>query len=1088
MSSSASVRFPRLFDSSGSSALPSSVGTFDGLLFESDFAPQFANRGSASSQYLLNPVKPLSKQGPRWRTWDRPVGATSFQTAKQRQMDEINYFEAVYLDQGISREILLPILEEQHSLDDELYHYDPSRKNVLDIYKDGLHAGREWLLMPGGLAGNEIYAYSFDLNGTMRAQQKPSFSFNTPILQITSSAAQLEPYSSNLVAVRTFNSVSFLSGNVDNASTLIFHDIHSSLIHSEPVDVAFNPTIPCEAAWICADRSLHVWDLRASSDIPHNRTRVIHNGDWTETSTSSATSRNNSFKWKGVQYAWHPRILLVGEAQSVSVFDLRSPSELLLPFYTTFPHTNLLRGMAYNPENNFEIGVCGTERTSLIDTRYPKRPLMEWEVSDPNDPPVGIQFLKAGNESALLTWNCRHGDIILHPYTPNPSIPNPFHTFFETAPQHPPQSNYKAQRLPPFHQHDPLYSDPQSDPTFSLPTRRIDLYHPEESSWGFVSEVNPHPLIKSKRTGGFGGSASSSGDRLLDEGDVRRLRENTRRKRDSRVPPWPGLVGVAVKSCATGVDIFQISAEGCLYSQRFQVAGSGTGESNDETQMAKISRRERNWISAVEKRALDDYDSMPFLRQNLKEYDLTVYMKYFSKILLNPIPAESPLLDNDKFIESTSSIVLQRQCKTLFEVYEATRKKVPVQYITDGRPVLIHPRCKTLLTNMEAVNSLVKSCNPETISQSSSASNADYMDLDTQPLDLVSSQETEDSNSGSIKLRRIPLSFLNMFEATNNVPSLESVRSLLEDEFSKTEFYPNVPSNLTGVPGDGQYGVSKIAIYKELERFSDLSRASALDWMASDVLLGSTVVEGDHKTTTTESVKVQASVEPVTEEDEYEDIDETIKALLQDADLNLPATATIHNSMMLKKSFALSKESILLRDKWDNPSNWYDDDYDAKRRMNSQSVLHTWSKRENALKTDEVVEEEEAAERVHHKRKSGRAAVTQEELFRAAEMESQMGSQIRVISASQRTTQSVPMAATQSQIQSQRFFPPSQMESPLRFASSPAIKREPGQSSQPPTQSLFRQSQMGSSLGSKFGASQGSSSQPMKKKPRKSGF
>ncbi|KAJ3027885.1 UNVERIFIED_CONTAM: hypothetical protein HDU68_002913 [Siphonaria sp. JEL0065] len=1053
----------------------------------------------------------------------------------------INYFESVHPDEGIPRDLLLPLLEHEYTYQQETYEYDPIRGNTLNLYKRDNVDDVEYLLTAGGLGANELYVYSINETKVV-AQQSRSYSFKTPIQQITSSRKQGHINTSKLVGVRTFSSVSILSSashTQHSQESLEFHEIHCSRTVSDALDLVFNPVLPYEAAWICADRSIHIWDLLAAPETPGRRMRVIGSGDWSESETSTSSKRNNSLKWKGIDHAWHPRILLIGEAKQVSVLDLRSPDESLLPFYTPPSSLNLLRGITTNPFNAFEVGLCGTESTTLVDTRYPKHPLLEWKVNDPEDGPVGIQFLKTESESALVTWNHRHGDIALFPYsTPDLEKTTPIHSFLSTATtskQRMIQSKFKPQRLPPFHHHDALYSSPFKDRTFSIPTTRIDLFHPEEPSWNVMPDAI-HPLFKKhKKRSGFASVAEDDDEGFgIGVGEKKNGKEETRRDWEGSVPSWPGLSGVVMRDCGGGggggVDLFQASVEGTVYLQRFLVSG-GMQEQDAMDQHVEEIAGQADWIAKVEKKALEEYQSLPLLRQEVVVRDVTSYIEYFSNMLLNPQALnDGEPLDEGKYETVLSELVEQHESKTLFQLYEAARKAIPIQYSKEGHPILLHPRAPTVLTRVETVKALIDS---QVAESDGSQTKMDYfMDMDTQPMDVFHDADST-TPSNSIHLRKIPLHFMEMSASTSSTDSdysLESVRTLLETEFSLADLYPMFPSGVmgSGVSNNEEGVLTGDAVKTELQRLSELSRKTALDWIARDVLLSGSVIDGIHCTKTTapshrpgykqeyDSYTQQTQNLEPDENGEYEDIDgavdPTVKILLEERDLELPETATIHNTLMLSEPFQLSKEAILLKDKWDHPEKWYEDEYDAKRRMNIQVSLQSWSK---ARPEGEGVGEggvggvEGPAADNARKRKSGRATLTQQDVMRALDEESRYGSQVRVVSSQKvGSTQSFPASqfASQSlgasQIASPRVRPIG--ASGLR-GMSPAvagIKREgrmlsQSQSLQHP--SLQRASLGGASLGSRlsmggFGASQSQSqgasslSQQPKKKPRKSGF
>ncbi|KAJ3068233.1 hypothetical protein HDU98_008617, partial [Podochytrium sp. JEL0797] len=725
---------------------------------------------------------------------------------------------------------------------------------------------------------------------------------------------------------------------------------------------------------------------------------------------------------------------------------------------------------------------------------------------------------------ALVTWNSRHGDIILHPYSTPTSTP--IHSFVaegNLGQSQPPRSSFKPQRLPPFHLHDPLFSNLLGDATFRKPSARINLFHPEEPSWATERRTKK----KGKRQGL---SASDDDEEGVDGvGGARLAKEHARKHWDAKVPAWPGLAGVAMRESGggTGVDLWQVSEEGVVYWQRLGVEGE-----EEWLEEESAVRVDQEWVEGAEKRALRNHEKAPFVKQVMREMDVTTYSKYTSKILLNPLPVTEIPFDLAGYSDISTSLLSTRQSKSLFELYEFSRKSHPIQYNSAGHPTLLHPRPATALLHAETVETVIDACNSEL---ATGPSTSEFMDMDTLPLDESEDVILPTNISEHVQVRKIRLDFLDMFGAEGGGSvsdySLESVRIMLEAEFSKDKLYPRWP-DIDSEPVDAESSnPAQTAALNDLERLSDLSRATSLDWIARDLFLSCNIIEGVHSTETTqpiEPVTTDTTQVKATDDDEYEDLDATVKILLEDRELNLPATATIHNPLMLRNAYSLSKESILLRDKWNNPGQWYGDDYEATRRMNQQVSLQTWSKREEATGPAEESGGGEFAENAR-KRKSGRATMTQEDVVKAIERESSIGSsQIRVVShsQSQRASQSFPVSQPGGRPSggfgrvagglgsSQQIGTPARVRAVgvSQLQQSPSVRSENGSQLLQPTPMLGRSSLGGSllpgrmsmggsqlsrmSLGGSqlsrmsMGGSQGagSQSQPVKKKPRKSGF
>ncbi|KAJ3119381.1 hypothetical protein HK100_000341 [Physocladia obscura] len=978
-----------------------------------------------------------------------------------------------------------------------------------------------------------------------------------------------------------------MSAPYSSASLPSFHEIISSSPHSEPVHMAFNPIIPHEAVWICANRNIYLWDLLSAPEDPRRQIRSIGSA----TSTDNNVTDNN-LKWKSIEYSWHPRVLAIGESKKVSVLDLRVEQLFLFIEF----HINTLRGIATNPQNQFEMGICGTSKTSLVDTRFPKIPVIEWNIENMNDPPVGIQFLHVDQESAIMTWNFRHGEIIVHPYksssiAPSDNLSNEKSLF--DIPHTPPHSTYSSQRIPPFHSFDSLYCDPCGDSQFRPQFRGIRQYHEEEPFWGTQSMSDV--FQKSKKKNPAANKASDQGQiklkpktRILKvcdndystvdsdnhENSVeinkfktannRKFQNNTdlesniiprsthvdhvaannifrqrwgkkdefRRIFDNMIPPWPGLIGVAFHDCGNGgVDIFQGAADGAMYRQKFEAGNLFKShdssfekdvrkEKNDASSTSEIILQEINsqtsneeydemWINAVEKRVLEAYEELPYLKQDVIVINLFSHIKYISKLLLHEIPS-----DKNEAVESqvnisdaAAKLIAKHSPKTLFEMYESAKYSIPINY-SNGIPIILHPRSSTRLLESDSVSKLVATCNTMLSKSDTNFMHEDqvnFMDVDAaQLIDDDASylvEDNDDNSSNPLKksatyIRKIPLDFLNLFEPPEGSSfednfTINVIRAAIERNFltENIKYYSKIPKEILTL--NNTIGMNGVQIAKELNQKGDLTKKNAIEWIARDILLSSSILDGIHFTIegppknskfaglsqAMVEVIYDAETEDQDNDDDYEDVDPTIKKLLDDPELDLPSTAKIHNSMMLASPFALSREAILLRDKWLNSQKWYDDENEeAQRRMQIQVSIKTYSKRQSALEgTYSVPTEEEEGKKKKEKKKD--IIKKDDVLMLASQQESQrVSTQTRVIASSNLTQQAASLS-----LSSQPFA-----RHTLRGVVSQSQVSSPKQNSIIPKGSLLSMLGQQSSIGSRFGSQEAAS--PNKKKPRKSGF
>ncbi|KAJ3241782.1 hypothetical protein HDU81_010426 [Chytriomyces hyalinus] len=1179
-------------------------GTLDGVTFTHDLSPHFHTTDAAGPLFRRKPCK-HTRIGPRWRAEDatRPPPLYAFGHHEQRVMNEVNFFEAVHQNEGIDRSILTEFIDEAHSFERDNYRYDHTRGNMLHLYKDGV-LGKEWLMAPGGLLANELYLYPLNqsnLKSTDRIvfKKEPHFHFKTPILQITSSPVNMSSDTTRLLGVRSFNSVHILSAiwtDAMDSQALSFHEIALSSPSSEPTNIAFNPVLPGEAAWICEDRSIHVWDILSSPNDPRRRTRIIRVGDWMYES-----SKENDLKWKGIEYAWHPRILLVAEAKSLSVLDLRSPNESTLPFFSLKNPKSTIRAIASNRSNTYEIGMTSTESTTLIDARYPKYPLLEWTLNDPSDPPVGIQFFNSNDESALITWNSRHGEIILHPISGtseeiSSSHPHQFLNHLAEDQQvgiskMPPQSRYAPQRLTPFHLTDPQYSDPifkASSQQWKPKTKPITMYNPEENTWGVrhihqahvsthtdelaPSEVAP-VLFKTPLGCETAVPVEQSGAPPPAVITKFIQKDLTRRKADEEFPPWPRLGGCVIHGGEEGdVHLFQISMDGSLYCDTYILATAEKGDEGDDSEvefeavgMDGIERESREseteslvdhsapasevepsddkdeneweddkggsnehdvsdaelksakkWMKRVETYALRDHDSTPHLRRLTQKRDFTAYFKYISKTLqASPSSTDAITSANSEKCERMGlRLVEQHEPKTLFEMHADDRRSISITYTEDGLPVLSHPRQITDLSHPDSEKLILAAANTAVVQleiDEKNESNEEPHEPVNAALAFIRqldmSQKRKEQQTSVIQCESIPIRVIKLGlpvsgrwsdedDGGDDVFGFDSIKLFLDREFAQEGSYPDLPENDCNAVLDDEKPVMD-----ELCRLKAQTHAATLSWIASDVVDALLVFGGKHETIETPGSQTSNNTALPQPIDGSEDVangsDSTIQALFEDEDLNLPEHVEIRNPIVFSKgSLKLSKEAILMRDKWNHPEHWYSDDYHAQLRMKSQEKVETTSNRDNALKRDadiELEEAEAAAKVKKHKKSSGKILFSQQDYVRQSQASQLMSSQVsRVVARS-----SVGVSQqSQSRIQSLNSQSQTRLysSSPVKESSHPAASSQAGarlsrgvsftasQSLSSSSQQFSKSGIVANSLGSQLG------SQSQKKKPRRSGF
>jgi hypothetical protein len=69
----------------------------------------------------------------------------------------------------------------------------------------------------------------------------------------------------------------------------------------------------------------------------------------------------------------------------------------LTPLYNT-GRGSRLSAMAYSPYNSHYLGLASSKYCSLIDVRYPRKPVVEWDYGNIKDPCVGLSFIRYQKE------------------------------------------------------------------------------------------------------------------------------------------------------------------------------------------------------------------------------------------------------------------------------------------------------------------------------------------------------------------------------------------------------------------------------------------------------------------------------------------------------------------------------------------------------------------------------------------------------------------------------------------------------------------------------------------------------------------
>ncbi|KAJ3202844.1 hypothetical protein HDU82_007032, partial [Entophlyctis luteolus] len=790
-------------------------------------------------------------------------------------------------------------------------------------------------------------------------------------------------------------------------------------------------------------------------------------------------------------------------------------SNSLLKFYSS-PPSNILRGMAFNDRNKFQLAFCGTERTGVLDSRFPKTPLYEWNIEDPEDPPVGIQVVHAVNTDAIVTWNKRHGRINFRPIPDGASL----------VKRGPMQTHFRPQRIPSFHTFDARYMDGGFNETYENP--QIRSIRNFQSTWrAHLDRGDANHLSDHENGGGsdsnfenqdntdhshneISSSENSSSD--IDQPTRRRSKRQTedlnassmiprkrdwedsalfRRRIESAIPPWPGLVGIAFDSALKdwSVDVFQCSADGTLYHQQFKVFMDGedatTGVPCSDIESGPAS----DWILKVEKEAIADYENLPHFEKSFKTFDVFPHIKYFTAFLLNLVPTgkrvdinSGDILPNNRFGSGS---------QTAFELFEFKSSEMPILYTENQYPKLLHLRSPTNATELDLLTLMVSDRN-NALGKKEPEDKVTEFGSEDFGFDIKEDTSSASENF-SLRLRQIPINLAlkatsqNDFHSIDELYTVEHVRQILQNEFfGSGRYYPaGIPTAIEKM----ENSVSNMKgpeIASELLGLKNLTQKNTLDWIAKDVFMAGSVI--DCRITTTEgptlepeSISLESPSSDVSESDSKDvevkvELDRTVKTLINEVDLNSFPTATIHGPLFLKAPVRLSKEACVLRDKWNNAHQWYNlEDKDAVKRMDKQTKLSTLSKRKDMLR-DPTKDKAELHDGRTKKKGTTKELVRKDDLLtRASQLESEyLSSQTKVVSSRYSQQMDRGNASTQSSTGMAVTGTQESLFSNMTQESQHGVSRI-----------LHSQSQSQRAGGTLSGSALGS--QPMKKK-RKSGF
>ncbi|KAI9366099.1 hypothetical protein DFJ73DRAFT_162282 [Zopfochytrium polystomum] len=673
--------------------------------------------GAVRTDPLLEAATPVMKVFPRCRIWDRPHPPTYFHKASSRVAGEINFLESVHLDSGVPRSLLTALVSEAHQEECNRQIRDNYRGNILRVFNTGLDVDHQFLALPGGLLGNELFfmPIRYPSLSDGRAVKpcpwlRPSAVFQTPILQISSSELTPSPSMSRLFAVRSFGAVTLGYVKSESLSTIGSRILQTRAFPSDPLHVAFNPFVPLEAAVVTDDGSIYM--MEAGEDGPGTvRTSIACSQDWLD--VDNASTSDSRAVWRRLCYGWDPEILLVGGPDSVSSLDLREAQRQLKPFISQ-DGKSLFCAMNRSPVDPYKLALCSTRHTMIYDCRFSKRPFMQWGIQNILDPPVEVEFFSVRSEESMIAWNSRHAEAIVYSTWKSPTDPAPLDqlgpfTRDTNHHQSPPHTRHRPQRLEPY---------------FRNGMGSLLLIDPLRHTLPFEIGIAPLSTMPRRQlVANFlsGGTHSQARDRMTSD---RKWSEYMR-----NAPPWPPLAGLAVSVRNDRAIVFQAAVDGAVYAQQMDVVASGevpNAEGSPISPNAEEPDRDEvdAWFAHVEKIAKDHYAQQPHLKRPMRGKDLGCFFQFFKRSLrdppLNPLFGEDPdaalitaegAQELQVTIEKAVDFIEQKsRPTTLLEVYKHVTSRV-WSYDDAGRPVMEHLRPQAHLLSPAVLDRIVSKLN-----------------------------------------------------------------------------------------------------------------------------------------------------------------------------------------------------------------------------------------------------------------------------------------------------------------------------------------------------------------------------------------
>lgn len=197
--------------------------------------------------------------------------------------------------------------------------------------------------------------------------------FKTPITQITTCDTK--------ILIRSYEGCHMLNLDTYEQNLVTFGQ--------QPLHIAASSCLP-EAAVMLRDGSVYIWDL---------------NTNLREWSPAGAAVQKDKNEWKTCEYGQHPRSLLMADRSLIVQSDLRESLRQNSQIFSS-PSSNITGMKSLKPF--YQIAIAAGMKCHVVDTRYPKRTLFDWEVGCSYEHMTNIEVLGDG----FLTWGRHYGEIM----------------------------------------------------------------------------------------------------------------------------------------------------------------------------------------------------------------------------------------------------------------------------------------------------------------------------------------------------------------------------------------------------------------------------------------------------------------------------------------------------------------------------------------------------------------------------------------------------------------------------------------------------------------------------------------------------